>query len=100
MCGIDTATDASQSTARTAGSLHHRARPAALCPQLDRPMLGNSSRARVRDIVTVAALSLLAAAPAGSQAGGGATGGRQARDPMQEGLPLRPTRTLTFTTKV
>ena len=64
-------------------------------------MLGLSlATPSLHGILTVAALSLLASAPAGSQTGGGAAGTRQARDPMQEGLPLRPTRTLSFTTKV
>lgn len=46
-----------------------------------------------------AALALtLAAATAGAQRGSNAA--REPRDPMQEGLPLKPTRTLAFTTHV
>ena len=54
-----------------------------------------------RFVTTRAAVALIAISSAVSAQGGPAQG-RQvaARDPMQEGLPLRPARTLTFTTNV
>jgi len=55
-----------------------------------------------RALCAIASALVLLTVPAAStaQEPASSAGPRRARDPMQEGLPLRPTRTLAFTTKV
>src|ERR1700744_3242686 len=55
---------------------------------------------RVRGLLLVLGLAGLAAVASAQRGGGGGPPPAGPRDPMQEGLPLKPTRTMTFTTKV
>jgi imidazolonepropionase-like amidohydrolase/Tol biopolymer transport system component len=54
---------------------------------------------RVRGLLLVLGLVGIASV-ANAQRGGGPAAAAAPRDPMQEGLPLKPTRTMSFTTKV